>query len=113
MQFRYTFDLDYRKGFSLTIVRQYFEDFIRLGADQCSWTEAGTTDKQQQRPSLLNDRYKLYLRHYSEGILETVMFFIPLARKSYGSRPMTTMLKTGSKLQLQDLAIFGQAARIC
>lgn len=25
----------------------------------------------------LNDRYKIYLRHYSEGILETVMFFIP------------------------------------
>ncbi len=25
----------------------------------------------------LNDRYRIYLRHYSEGILETVMFFIP------------------------------------
>jgi FkbM family methyltransferase len=25
----------------------------------------------------INDRYKIYLRHYSEGILETVMFFIP------------------------------------
>jgi len=25
----------------------------------------------------LNDHYKIYLRHYSEGILETVMFFVP------------------------------------
>jgi FkbM family methyltransferase len=33
----------------------------------------------------LNDRYKIYLRHYSEGILETVMFFIPLARESMGT----------------------------
>jgi hypothetical protein len=50
VQFRYTFDLDYMQGFSLTIARQYFEDFIPLGADQCSWTEAGTMDK-QRRPS--------------------------------------------------------------
>ena len=25
----------------------------------------------------LNDRYHLYVRHYSESIRETVMFFIP------------------------------------
>jgi len=25
----------------------------------------------------INDRYKVYVRHYSEGILETVMFFAP------------------------------------
>lgn len=25
----------------------------------------------------INDRYKVYVRHYSEGILETVMFFVP------------------------------------
>ena len=30
----------------------------------------------------LNDRYKIYLRHYSEGVLETVMFFIPPEVKS-------------------------------
>jgi FkbM family methyltransferase len=30
-----------------------------------------------QRILELNDRYKMYLRHYSEGILETVMFFVP------------------------------------
>jgi hypothetical protein len=24
-----------------------------------------------------NDRYKLYVRHYSEGVNETVMFFVP------------------------------------
>jgi FkbM family methyltransferase len=27
----------------------------------------------------MNNNYKIYLRHYSEGILETVMFFIPTA----------------------------------
>jgi hypothetical protein len=25
----------------------------------------------------INDRYDVYLRHYTEGILETVMYFIP------------------------------------
>lgn len=25
----------------------------------------------------INDRYKVYVRHYSEGVLETVMFFVP------------------------------------
>jgi len=34
MQFRYTFDLDYMQGFSLTIDRQYFEDFLCLGPDE-------------------------------------------------------------------------------
>ena len=33
----------------------------------------------------LNNRYKIYFRHYSEGILETVMFFIPLARELMGA----------------------------
>ena len=33
----------------------------------------------------LNDRYKIYLRHYSEGILETVMFFVPSARELAGT----------------------------
>jgi FkbM family methyltransferase len=28
----------------------------------------------------INDRYNVYFRHYSEGILETVMFFVPKLR---------------------------------
>jgi FkbM family methyltransferase len=212
VQFRYTFDLDYMQGFSLTIDRQYFEDFIRLGADEV-FVDGGGYDGQttlafasrapdyrriyffEPNPSMmevskqklaqlpriqyiqkglysrkgvmqfdssggpgsrisrsgqdlidvialdnvvsepvtfikldvegaesraidgaanqiryhaptlavcvyhdqahfwqiprrildLNDRYKIYVRHYSEGILETVMFFIPLARGSMES----------------------------
>ena len=34
VQFRYTFDLDYMRGFSLMIDRQYFESFIRMEADE-------------------------------------------------------------------------------
>ena len=212
VQFRYTFDLDYMQGFSLTIDRQYFEDFIRLGAHEV-FVDGGGYDGQttlafasrapdyrriyyfEPNPSMmdvskrklaqlpriqyiqkglyshkgvmqfdssggsasrisgsgqdvidvialdnvvsepvtfikldvegaeskaidgaanqiryhapilavcvyhdqadfwriprrildLNNRYKIYLRHYSEGILETVMFFIPLARDSMGT----------------------------
>ena len=212
LPFRYTLDLDYMRGFSLTIDRQYFEDFIRLGADDV-FVDGGGYDGQttlafascapdyrsvyyfEPNPSMmevskqklaqlpriqyiqkglysrngvmrfdsaggsasrisgsgqdvidvialdnvvsepvtfikldvegaeskaidgaanqigyhapmlavcvyhdqadfwriprrildLNDRYKIYLRHYSEGILETVMFFIPLARESMGT----------------------------
>ena len=49
--------------------------------------DGGGYDRQTNNNGLrlLNDRYKLYLRHHSEGILETVMFFIPLARKSMGA----------------------------
>jgi FkbM family methyltransferase len=211
VQFRYTLDLDFMQGFSLTIDRQYFEDFIRLGADEV-FVDGGGYDGQttlafasrapdyrriyyfepnpnmmevskqklaqllrikyiqkglynrkgvmqfdssggsasrisgsgqdaidvialddaasepvtfikldvegaeskaidgaanqirHHAPTLavcvyhdqadfwriprrvldLNDRYKIYLRHYSEGILETVMFFIPLAREAMG-----------------------------
>jgi FkbM family methyltransferase len=212
VQFRYTFDLDYMQGFSLMIDRQYFEDFIHLGADEV-FVDGGGYDGQttlafasrapnyqriyyfEPNPSMmevskqtlaqlpriqyiqkglyscngvmqfdssggsasrisgtgqdvidvialdnavsepvtfikldiegaesraidgaanqirrhtptlavcvyhnqadfwriprrvldLNDRYKIYLRHYSEGILETVMFFIPLAHKLMGT----------------------------
>lgn len=30
-----------------------------------------------RRVLAINDRYQVYVRHYSEGILETVMFFVP------------------------------------
>jgi len=56
VQFRYTLDLVYMRGFSLTIDRQYFEDFIRLGADEVfDGRRRVRRTKKQQRPSP-NDR---------------------------------------------------------
>ena len=64
LPFRYTLDLVYMRGFSLTIDRQYFEDFIRLGADEVFDGRRRVRRTKNQLRSSLNDRYKLYLRHY-------------------------------------------------
>ena len=45
----------------------------------------GYDGQKNQLRSSLNDRYKLYLRHYLGRHLETVTFFILLAREGMGA----------------------------
>ncbi|OPX26451.1 MAG: methyltransferase, partial [Campylobacteraceae bacterium 4484_166] len=43
----------------------------------CIYHKADDWHKIPQKVLSINDRYNIYMRHYMEGIFETVMYFVP------------------------------------
>jgi hypothetical protein len=48
----------------------------------CIYHKAEDWHKISQKILSINNNYKIYIRHYMEGIFETVMYFIPKGNKT-------------------------------
>ena len=65
-------ELDAIKGAKNTI--KYYTPILAI----CIYHKANDWYRIPQKVLEINKNYKIYIRHYMEGIFETVMYFIPL-----------------------------------